>query len=430
MAGLSRAAVALLLVVALLNPAWAEPAPPELRRAEGPTPVMQPARLDAVQIASWFLANPARAGVYALDIDVLELAELFLEEGEREGVAGDLAFAQSVLETGSFSYPAHGQVRAHFNNYAGLGACDGGACTVARFPTPRIGVRAQIHHLRAYADPTVTRDTLASPLASPRFELVQPKGRAPNWEDMGGSRPGLQGVNWASDPRYSHKILALYDSMLAFAVEMAGTTLSFLDVLPGSFAAQEIEWLAATGITRGSRDRLRFDPEGLVSRGQLVSFLYRLAGEPEVEGTVPYPDVAADDVHATAILWAATEQIVGGYADGRFGPGDPLTRGQMVSLLHRLAGEPDEASATPFVDVDGSVHATAIAWAAATGITLGVTPERFEPQGEVTRAQMAVFLYRFARLMGLPTLEAGDPVLDTHAETPTTPTTPTAATDG
>lgn len=427
MAGLSRAALTLLLVVGLLGPAWAEPLPSELRRAEGPTPIMQPARLDAVQLASWFLTNPARARVYALDIDVLELAELFLEEGEREGVAGDLAFAQSVLETGSFSYPAHGQVRAHFNNFAGLGACDGGACRVARFPTPRIGVRAQIQHLRAYADPTVTRDTLASPLASPRFDLVHPKGRAPNWEDMGGSRPGLPGVNWASDPRYSHKILALYDSMLAFAVEMAGTTLSFLDVLPGSFAAPEIEWLASTGITRGSRDAMRFDPEGLVSRGQLVSFLYRMAGEPEVEGSTPYPDLSADDVHATAILWAATEQIVGGYADGRFGPGDPLTRGQMVSLLHRLAGEPEETSVAPFVDVDGSVHATAIAWAAATGITLGVSVDRFEPHGEVTRAQMAVFLFRYARVMGLPAIDGAGPATEADAQTPTTPT---AATHG
>ncbi len=425
MASLSRAALAVLLVMATLGPAWAEPVPPEPRRAEGPTPIMQPARLDAVQLASWFLANPARAGVYALEIDVLELAELFLEEGEREGVAGDLAFVQSVLETGSFSYPAHGQVRAHFNNFAGLGACDGGACTVARFPTPRIGVRAQIHHLRAYADPTVTRNTLASPLASPRFDLVQPKGRAPNWEDMGGSRPGLPGVNWASDPRYSHKILALYDSMLAFAVEMAGTTRPFLDVVAGSFAAHEIEWLASTGITRGSRDRLRFDPQGLVSRGQLVSFLYRLAGEPEMQDLPPYPDIAADDVHATAIAWAASEQIVGGYADGRFGPGNPLTRGQMVSLLHRLAGEPEETGVAPFGDVGGSVHAAAIAWASATGITLGVTPERFEPQGAVTRAQMAVFLFRFGRLMGLPADEGADPALDTGAGTPTTPTVPT-----
>lgn len=428
MASLSRAALALLLVVTTLAPAHAEPAAPDLRRGDGPTPVMQPARLDASQLAGWFLANPARARVYALQIDVFELAELFLEEGEREGVAGDLAFAQSVLETGSFSYPPHGQVRAHFNNFAGLGACDGGACTVARFPTPRIGVRAQIHHLRAYADPTVTRNTLASPLASPRFDLVQPKGRAPNWEDMGGSRPGLRGVNWASDPRYSHKILALYDSMLDFAVEMAGSTRPFLDVLPGSFAADEIEWLAATGITRGSRDQLRFDPEGLVSRGQLVSFLYRLAGEPEVEGSLPHPDVPTGDVHATAILWAANSQIVGGYGDGRFGPGDPLTRGQMVSLLHRLAGEPEPAGPAPFGDVEGSVHATAIAWAADTGVTLGVTADRFEPQGEVTRAQMAVFLFRFVQLLGPVLIDGITPESAVGVETPTTPTTSTQPT--
>lgn len=424
MTGPLRVALAVLLVLTTLSPARAEPVSVEPRRAEGPTPIMQPARLDAHQLASWFLDNPTRARIYALEIDVLELAKLFLEEGEREGVAGDLAFAQSVLETGSFSYPAHGQVRAHFNNFAGLGACDGGACNVARFASPRIGVRAQIHHLRAYADPAVSRDTLASPLASPRFDLVQPKGRAPNWEDMGGARPGLRGVNWASDPRYSHKILGLYDSMLAFAIATAGTTRTFLDVVPGTFAADEIEWLASTGITRGSRDRSRFDPQSPVSRGQMVSFLYRLAGEPEMEGHPPFPDVTTSNVHAPAILWGATEQIVGGYANGRFGPGDTVTRGQMVSLLHRLAGEPHEVGVAAFADVDGSVHAAAVAWAAATGITLGVTPERFEPHGPVTRAQMAVFLFRFVQVTDLLADEPAEPVHDTAAATPATLTEP------
>ena len=182
------------------------------------TPVMQRERLTADQLAVWYQATAGGAYHPDISVDVGTLARLFIEEGQAEGVAGDLAFAQSILETGWFSFPSTGQVRATDNNFAGIGAVDGGdGRHVATFRSARIGVRAQIQHLRAYADPTVADDgsNLAHPLESPRFHLVSPKGRAPFWQDLGGVAEDGK-VNWASDPEYSDKILRIYRRALDF----------------------------------------------------------------------------------------------------------------------------------------------------------------------------------------------------------------------
>jgi len=123
-------------------------------------------------------------------------------------VRGDIAFAQSVLETGWFRYQGS-MVKPADNNYSGLGACD--SCTNGnRFASPTLGVRAQIQHLWAYADPAALPTATARPLADARFTYVRPYGRASTWEAMG------QG-NWATGRGYSDKILTLYAEMLRHA---------------------------------------------------------------------------------------------------------------------------------------------------------------------------------------------------------------------
>ena len=112
-----------------------------------------------------------------------------------------------MLETGWLRFSA--RMPPEHNNFSGIGAVDGGTSSAA-FRSPRIGARAQIHHLRAYADPTVTAARLANPLESPRFHLVNPKGRAPRWNQFGNG-------NWATDPLYAAKILNLYDQLLRHA---------------------------------------------------------------------------------------------------------------------------------------------------------------------------------------------------------------------
>ena len=140
-----------------------------------------------------------------------ELAELYFEEGEAEHVRRELAFAQSILETGSFGH-------ALDNNYGGIGACDSCNGEIA-FPTPRDGVRGQIQLLqqlrrsRHRARPTSPtrrrrRSTGRDPAAAAAaYDTFFAKGRVPTWNLMGNG-------NWATDPEYAPKVLGLYFEMV------------------------------------------------------------------------------------------------------------------------------------------------------------------------------------------------------------------------
>lgn len=167
--------------------------------------IMGPARVTAAELAAWAKARSQQP--WNATVSRNELARLFIEEGQAENIAGDLAFIQSVVETGWFGFS--GRVPASANNFAGIGAVDNDAEAYNTFRSARIGVRAQIQHLRAYADPNVTPALLAHPLESPRFHLVVPKGRTPRWGDMGNG-------NWATDPGYANKILGHYANLLSF----------------------------------------------------------------------------------------------------------------------------------------------------------------------------------------------------------------------
>lgn len=179
---------------------------------------MGAARLSAQQLAAWFHGRqPRPRGAYAASMPVEELVAYFIDEGRVEGVAGDVAFVQSVVETGWFRFG--GVVAASANNFAGLGATDSGP-SPAIFPDARTGVRAQIQHLRAYADAsalTCTVPPLNRPCVDPRFALVSPKGKAPDWNLMGNG-------NWASAATYATSILALYEEARAFTVTTTAAT--------------------------------------------------------------------------------------------------------------------------------------------------------------------------------------------------------------
>jgi hypothetical protein len=194
-----------------------EPAPPPPVVCDPPAgsapsavAVMGPCvRLDVDQIVSWFEGKTTRPAYRAL-VPIRDLVTLYVEEGQAEGVRGDLALVQGIIETGWFSFG--GRVPPEANNFAGIGATDG-TSLFAVFESARIGVRAHIQHLRAYADASATTCTappLANPCVDPRFHLVAPKGKAPTWNQFG------NGI-WATDPGYAGKILNLYSDMLASA---------------------------------------------------------------------------------------------------------------------------------------------------------------------------------------------------------------------
>jgi hypothetical protein len=188
-------------------------------------------------------------------------------------VSADVAFAQSVLETGYFRFPDAGQVRPEHNNFAGLGAVDdGGGGAVARFGTAQLGVRAQIQHLWAYADPAARGDRTARPLVDPRFDLVQPKGKAPTWDGFGGG-------NWATDPQYGAKILTIYTDMLDFSRERTRRFVSALyrDLVGRMPDEASLDfWTAQVGLIgrAGVALHLAREPDSL---RQVVTALYEQA---------------------------------------------------------------------------------------------------------------------------------------------------------
>ncbi|MEX2255251.1 MAG: glucosaminidase domain-containing protein [Acidimicrobiia bacterium] len=203
-------AVALIGIVVLAACRPSPPPPPPAPAPSGTVPVMGAASVGAAQLVNWFLnRQPQPAGTYNATVPIDTLAALYIEEGAAEGVKGDVAFVQAIVETGWFRFG--GSVPAWMNNFAGIGATDTNPAP-ASFPDARTGVRAQIQHLRAYADAGATSCTippLHNPCVDPRFNLVVPKGKAPTWNQMGNG-------NWATSTTYASSILGLYNQALTF----------------------------------------------------------------------------------------------------------------------------------------------------------------------------------------------------------------------
>lgn len=165
-------------------------------------PVMGQSDLGPDQLAGFFWANQP-PGSPCLSVSVEELTADFVWHGNLENIRGDIAFAQSIVETGWFRYG--GQVQCWQNNYGGFLGYS--------FPDAETGVRAQIQHLRAYSDPSAiscTQPPLHTPCADPLFDSVNPKGKAPNWNDMGNG-------NWAEAPDYASTVLNVYNQMRSYA---------------------------------------------------------------------------------------------------------------------------------------------------------------------------------------------------------------------
>ncbi len=172
----------------------------------------------------------------------------------------------------------------------------------------------------------------------------------------------------------------------------------FTDVAEGSPYQDAILWALEKGITTGTT-ATTFSPNAPCTRGQAVTFLWRAAGSPEPKrADLPFTDVAADSVYAKAILWAVEQGITLGTTENSFSPNAPCTRGQIVTFLYRAAGSPAvDGAADPFTDVSAdSPFLNAILWAAQEGITTGTTESTFSPGSTCTRGQIVTFLYRSA----------------------------------
>ena len=175
--------------------------------------------------------------------------------------------------------------------------------------------------------------------------------------------------------------------------EKPAPPISFTDIPSGAYYADAVSWAVEKGITEGVGGG-SFAPEASCTRGQMMTFLWRMAGCPTVNSGASFSDVTTDSYYADAVAWAVEKGITNGMGDGLFAPDAECSRAQMATFLVRMVGASAEGSGG-FGDVDASAwYAQAVAWAAANGITTGTGDGLFSPNANCTRGQMVTFLFR------------------------------------
>lgn len=169
----------------------------------------------------------------------------------------------------------------------------------------------------------------------------------------------------------------------------------FVDVPEGSFYYDAVLWAVDKGITKGT-DTTHFSPNGICTRAQAVTFLWRAAGSPAAKsGAMPFTDVKAGSYYETAVLWAVENGITKGTTATTFSPEQNCSRAQIVTFLWRSEKSPAAGTVNPFTDVKASAYyADAVLWAVKKDVTKGTTATTFSPNDNCTRAQIVTFLYR------------------------------------
>ena len=179
--------------------------------------------------------------------------------------------------------------------------------------------------------------------------------------------------------------------------------LSFADVSETDWFCEDVRWAVENGIFQGVGNGL-FAPEQALTRGQLVTVLHRMAGEPEPKAEANFRDVAADSYYAKAVAWANENGIVLGMGDGTFDPDSAVTREQMVTIFFRYAkfcGVKTEAGTLDAFRDAASVSdyaREAMGWAVKAGLVKG-DGQDLMPKATASRAQAAAILHRFAAVV-------------------------------
>lgn len=168
----------------------------------------------------------------------------------------------------------------------------------------------------------------------------------------------------------------------------------FNDARPTDYFFDAVSWAYYNGIAEGVNE-MRFGVNEPCTRGQIVTYLWRVAGSPTPYGKNPFGDVFVGSYCYDAVLWAYQRGITNGTDPTTFSPNKTVTRGQAMTYLHRFAGSVDASYSVSFADVSpNAYYAPAIRWAISQGITNGTTPSTFSPDAPCTKAQIVTFLYR------------------------------------
>lgn len=169
----------------------------------------------------------------------------------------------------------------------------------------------------------------------------------------------------------------------------------FEDVSEDAWYYDAVQWAVRQRITSGT-GTATFSPNGSCTRAQAVTFLWRLAGSPDVGGSNLFSDVSSSSYYYKAVLWAAQNGITSGTSAGTFSPDSVCERGQIAAFLYRYAGRPSVTGESSFSDVSpDSYYFSAVQWAVQNRVTAGTGDGKFSPESTCIRAQIVAFLYRY-----------------------------------
>ena len=171
------------------------------------------------------------------------------------------------------------------------------------------------------------------------------------------------------------------------------TKSKFKDVAADAYYADAVTWAVDNGITTGVSST-KFAPDDTCNRAQILTFLHRAVGAPEMEGGSPFTDVldGGDYYYYDSALWAYYKGMV---TDDEFAAETPCTRASTVMYLWQNAGSPDVNASTNFTDVPSNAYyAKAVAWAVQNGVTSGTSETEFSPDDICSRGQIVTFLNR------------------------------------
>lgn len=179
----------------------------------------------------------------------------------------------------------------------------------------------------------------------------------------------------------------------------------FLDLSGSGWYHEYTDYVIEEGLMNGV-SATSFAPDGELTRGMLVTILYRMADKPAAASGGVFTDTDSGAWYADAVAWASENKIATGYGDGRFGPDDPITRQELAAILWRFAqyrGYDVRANGTVMPDFTdreqiASWAGEAVSWAYSRGILTGKNSNRLDPTGRATRAEAAAMLTRFAKL--------------------------------
>ena len=173
----------------------------------------------------------------------------------------------------------------------------------------------------------------------------------------------------------------------------------FNDAQPTAWYHDGVHACIANGLMTGTGNG-HFEPSTPLSRGMLAQILYNREGKPAVGGGSTFPDVPAGAWYENAVKRASATGIVAGYENGSYGPGDAVTREQLVVILWRHAGSPVPINSTPFSDFNDTREYArdAVRWAYGSSIISGKEGNRFDPSGRASRAEVAQMLKNYFML--------------------------------